>query len=93
MLKKYFLLIIVSCIGLCGFTQNNVAPGAANMKEYLPLLKGKTVGFFANQTSIITNKNCENVFLIDSLLKLGVNIKIIFGRSMVLEGRQMQEKK
>lgn len=79
MLKKYFLLIIVSCVGLCGFTQKNVAPGAANMKEYLPLLKGKTVGFFANQTSMIANKNGKNLFLIDSLLKLGVNIQVIFG--------------
>jgi uncharacterized protein YbbC (DUF1343 family) len=40
---------------------------------YVPLLKGKRVGVFANQTSVVGNVN-----LIDTLLKLGVNITGIF---------------
>lgn len=53
--------------------ENNIKPGAENVPSYLPLLKDKSVGIVANQTSII-----NNVHLIDSLLSLGVNIKCIF---------------
>lgn len=47
--------------------------GAENMKEYLPFLKGKKVAVFANQTSIVGNSH-----LVDTLRKLGVDIKVIF---------------
>ncbi len=43
------------------------------MNVYLPYLKNKRVGIFANQTSIVGNTH-----LVDTLLKLGVDIKIIF---------------
>ncbi len=48
--------------------------GADRINEYLPLLKGKTVGIFTNQTSMVGNKH-----LVDTLMKLGVDIKVIFG--------------
>ena len=44
------------------------------MHIYLPLLKGKTVGIFANHTSMVGNTH-----LVDTLKKAGVNIKLIFG--------------
>ncbi|MFT3844756.1 MAG: DUF1343 domain-containing protein [Lacibacter sp.] len=47
--------------------------GAENMNAYLPLLKGKTVAVFANQTSVVGNSH-----LVDTLRKLGINIKAIF---------------
>jgi uncharacterized protein YbbC (DUF1343 family) len=43
------------------------------MSVYVPLLKGKRVGVFANQTSVIGTTN-----LIDTLLKQGLNITKIF---------------
>ncbi|MBY0479009.1 MAG: DUF1343 domain-containing protein [Chitinophagaceae bacterium] len=47
--------------------------GAENMKQYLHLLKGKGVAVFANQTSVVGNTH-----LVDTLRKLGINIKVIF---------------
>ena len=53
--------------------KSEIRPGAHQLAEYLPLLKGKRVAIFANQTSAI-----GQVHLVDTLLKLGVNIKTIF---------------
>ncbi|HEX4850557.1 MAG TPA: DUF1343 domain-containing protein [Puia sp.] len=50
-----------------------VATGADRTELYLPLLRGKSVGIFANQTSIIGKTH-----LVDSLLKRKINIKKIF---------------
>ncbi len=65
--------------GTGGYTRGNIKnqglqTGAENMKEYLSLLKGKSVAVFANQTSTV-----GKLHLVDTLLKLGVNIKVIFG--------------
>ena len=51
----------------------NIYPGAYQLNEYIPLLKGKRVGIFANQTSVIGNTH-----LVDTLKKLGVTITKIF---------------
>ncbi len=51
-----------------------VLPGAHQTAEFLPLLKGKRVGVFANHTSTI-----GKVHLVDSLQKLGITIAKIFG--------------
>jgi uncharacterized protein YbbC (DUF1343 family) len=49
-------------------------PGAERMEIYLPLLKGKSVAVFANQTSMVKNSH-----LIDTLLKCGIKVVKIFG--------------
>jgi uncharacterized protein YbbC (DUF1343 family) len=41
---------------------------------YLPLIKGRRIGIFANQTTTVGNTH-----LVDTLRKLGVDIKVIFG--------------
>lgn len=51
-----------------------IIPGAERINVYLPLIKGKRVGIFANQTSTVGNTN-----LVDTLRKLGIDIKVIFG--------------
>jgi uncharacterized protein YbbC (DUF1343 family) len=51
-----------------------IIPGAERISVYLPLIKGKRVGIFANQTSMVGNTH-----LVDTLRKLGVDIKLIFG--------------
>ena len=50
-----------------------VITGAQNIAEYHPLIKDKKVGMVVNQTSIIGDGH-----LVDSLLKLEVDIKMIF---------------
>jgi len=51
-----------------------ILPGAYQTKEYVPLLKGKRVGVFANNTATIGSTH-----LVDTLQKLGVKITKIFG--------------
>ena len=55
-------------------TSSSITPGAERLDQYLPLLKGKNVAIFANQTSMIGKTH-----LVDSLQKLGIKIKVIFG--------------
>jgi len=50
-----------------------IIPGADQLEEYLPLLKGKKVGLMGNQTSVVANKH-----LVDVLLENKVDIKFAF---------------
>ena len=47
--------------------------GAAQLEQYLPMLKNKAVGLVVNQTSTIGRTH-----LVDSLLNLGIAVKTIF---------------
>ena len=53
---------------------NTIIPGAERINVYLPLIKGRRVGIFANQTSMVGTTH-----LVDTLRKLGIDIKVIFG--------------
>jgi len=72
-------LLFISCHGqkngqqTRGSTQR-ITPGAERINVYLPLIKGKRVGIFANQTTMVGNSH-----LVDTLRSLGVDIKVIFG--------------
>jgi uncharacterized protein YbbC (DUF1343 family) len=57
-----------------GRAPEQIIPGAARISVYLPLIKGKRVGVFANQTSIVGTSH-----LVDTLTSLGVTVKAIFG--------------
>lgn len=75
-MKLLLFSILILLSSLSPYAQDAVQPiipGAYRTEVYVPLLKGKRVGVFANQTSVIGNKN-----LVDTLLKLGVNITTIF---------------
>ncbi|MBN4052034.1 DUF1343 domain-containing protein [Cytophagaceae bacterium AH-315-L13] len=50
-----------------------IVVGAERVTEYLPIIKDKTIAIVANQTSLIGNTH-----LVDSLLKLKQNIKLVF---------------
>ena len=54
--------------------KNNVVTGAERIDIWLPLVKGKAVAVFANQTSMIGSTH-----LVDSLVKRGVKVVKIFG--------------
>ena len=53
---------------------STIIPAAERLNVYLPLLKGKRVAVFANHTAMVGNTH-----LVDTMQKLGVNIKIAFG--------------
>lgn len=75
-ISLFFLLTTISFLSCKG--QNNlqsvIIPAAERINVYLPLIKGKRVGIFANQTSMVNKTH-----LVDTLRKLGVDIKAIFG--------------
>jgi uncharacterized protein YbbC (DUF1343 family) len=62
--------------GSAGNLKGKIITGADQTNLYIDYLKGKNIGMVINQTSVI-GKNL--VLSLDSLLKLGVNIKKIFG--------------
>ncbi len=76
MKKLFFILLFISTLSWAQSKKENseVLPAAYRTNVYLPLLKGKRVAIFANHTATIGNRH-----LVDTLLKLGVNITVAFG--------------
>ncbi len=71
------LVILLAFCLLSSLSQaqsDRVITGAERIQVYLPMIKGKSVGIFANQTSMVGNTH-----LVDTLQKLGVKIAAIFG--------------
>jgi len=52
---------------------SKIIPAAERIDAYLPLLKNKQVAVFANNTSMV-----KDIHLVDTLSRLGINIKKIF---------------
>ena len=50
-----------------------IVPGAERTEVYFPMLKGRRVAVFANQTSMV-----KHTHLVDTLLKSGINVVKIF---------------
>lgn len=73
MLKKLCLIALLFFLHSALFAQAPL-PAAYRTQVYLPLLKGKKVGVFANHTATIGNRH-----LVDTLLSLDVNITLAFG--------------
>jgi len=83
-MKKFFLtLVVVTLMIGSGSAQQksisisiatDVITGADRMPVYLPMLKGKKVAVFANQTSVV-----KNTHLVDTLLASGIQVVKIFG--------------
>jgi uncharacterized protein YbbC (DUF1343 family) len=81
---KHILIIFIACLNLsCSGQKNNtennkpatpILAGAERMQVYLPLIKGKRIGIFANQTSMVGKTH-----LVDTLQKSGIKITVIFG--------------
>ena len=73
----FYIGILGLCISLsaCNNPQENnmLRTGAENTNAYLALLEGKRVGILTNHTALI-----EGTHLVDSLLSLGVDIRMIF---------------
>lgn len=85
LMKKIFILIqicLITCSISCAstspknYTKPAIIPGADQTSLYLDYLRGKNVGMVINQTSVIGK---SNTLSLDTLLKMGVAIKKIFG--------------
>ena len=73
MRKVHFLMLFLLIACQISWSQS-ILTGAEQLDQYMPMLKGKRVGVFANQTSMVGNEH-----LVDVLKKDGVNIVVIFG--------------
>ncbi len=74
-MKRNLIIFLFLLIGIVPcYSQQKIIPGAERMNVYVPLLKGKTVAVFANQTSLV-----QNTHLVDTLLKSGIKVVRIFG--------------
>lgn len=73
---KLLLTLSFICLLLEGSAQKEtkIMAGADRINVYLPFIKGRKVGIFANQTSMVGNTH-----LVDTLRGLGIDIKVIFG--------------
>lgn len=73
MLRALFMsLSFVMAIHSCW--SQSVMSGAEQIEQYIPLLKDKAIGVFANQTSVVGDQH-----LVDVLNAHKVNIRVIFG--------------
>lgn len=72
-LKFCCIALLLNCYWVTAQT-GPVITGAERMQVYLPMLKGKSVAVFANQTSMV-----KNTHLVDTLLGSGINVVKIFG--------------
>ena len=91
-LRTFFVLLIISLVGpraataqkslrqagkvRVSATRNKVIPGADQTQLYIDYLKGKNIGLVINQTSVIGARLTPTL---DSLLRLGIAVKKIFG--------------
>src|SRR5438045_1358964 len=82
-MKKKLACLIIIMFNCCATNaQSTIKPigngtvitGAERMEVYLPMLKGKAIAVFANQTSMV-----KNTHLVDTLIKMGIRVVKIFG--------------
>ncbi len=103
-LKKisFIILIFISSISFAQsslYCNYQVEVGANNNREYLPLLKDKTVGVVVNQSSLVKSNTVKidekgnesfefvNLHLVDYLLSKHINIKSIFSPEHGFRGK------
>jgi uncharacterized protein YbbC (DUF1343 family) len=92
---RFILLIISLTISSSGCinAQKTPIPGAYQVELYRSIIEGKSVAVVANQTSMIGETH-----LVDKLLAIGINIKIIFApehgfRNMADAGETIEDGK
>lgn len=74
-MKKYLIAFyLTTFLFFIAKTQTRIIPGAERMEMYLPMLKGRSVAVFANQTSVVGKTH-----LVDTLVKQGIKVIKIFG--------------
>jgi uncharacterized protein YbbC (DUF1343 family) len=69
----FCILTITATFSWCNDTLKAPIPGANQIELYRSFIEGKSVAVVANQTSMVGQTH-----LVDTLIKLGINIKAIF---------------
>jgi uncharacterized protein YbbC (DUF1343 family) len=86
-LTSIIIVLIYFCS--CNGIKKTPVPGANRVEEYRQLIEGKSVAVVANQTSMAGRRH-----LVDYLLKIGINVKVIFApehgyRGLAADGAQI----
>lgn len=77
----FFLLLLMASCSASGLVQEQpqqsappeIRVGAAQIDDYFPLIKGKSLGMVVNHTSVV-----DSLHLVDFLLASGIQIKAIY---------------
>jgi len=81
--KRYFLLIFILFVANAHAQSNgDIEVGAAQLEEFIPLLKGKNVAVVGNQSSMINSTH-----LVDTLLSLQIAVKKVFAPEHGFRGK------
>lgn len=70
---RFILLCFIMMVFQFSWSQP-IKTGAEQIAQYVPMLKGKAVGVFANQTSVLGDQH-----LVDVLKENNVDVRVIFG--------------
>ena len=84
-MKRQILTVLCLMLTMSACTQSYISqnwitvfwPGRFQMDEYLPMLENKRVAFCGNQTALVGSES-TTLHLVDSLLKLHVNVVKLF---------------
>lgn len=71
---KITIILCAILLALQTNAQKRIIPGAERMDVYIPMLKGKSVAVFANNSSLV-----QQTHLVDTLIKSGIRMVKIFG--------------
>lgn len=82
-MNKSFLSIFLFCLLSClpSWSRQDtpaLAVGAQRVKKYMPLLEGKRVALFSNQTGIVPKQGGAHEMTLDLLLRHGIDVVTIF---------------
>jgi uncharacterized protein YbbC (DUF1343 family) len=96
-MKRFLFILLTSTILIsyvfCSGSKKDPIPGAYQIEQYRGMIEGKSVAVVANQTSMVGQTH-----LIDNLLNIGINIKVIFApehgfRNMADAGEKIENGK
>lgn len=71
--KRLFVAVFMALVTMNVYAAKSVEVGAAQVNEYVPLLKGKRVALLSNHTGMVGDKHT-----LDIMLENGVNVTTIF---------------
>lgn len=71
--KRLLILSLVLTISLTVSWAQEIVVGAAQVNEYVPLLKGKKIGLFSNHTGMVGERHT-----LDIMLENGLDVVVIF---------------
>lgn len=72
-MKRFVIVLLLLLLPWGVWARSNIEPGAQQLKQYLPLLQGKSVAVFANHSSLVRKSH-----LVDTLLRHHVRVVKIF---------------